>query len=327
MYIGIDLGGTNIAIGLVDDSGNIIEKSSTPTLASRSFEEIVKDMVTVSEKIVKAAGYSMDDVKGVGIGCPSAVDNNTGDVVYTANIASFRNVPLAKEFQKYYDIPVTLENDANAAAFGEYAVNGDNASVFIAVTLGTGIGGGIIIDNKIFRGSNGAGTEIGHIPLVHNGLRCNCGRKGCWEVYASVTALINQTKVAIAKHPESLMKKIADERGTVNGRTAFDAEKKGDAIAHSVVDKYIEYVADGLVGIINIFQPEKLVISGVISKEGEYLIKPIIDYVRKYDFNQFFEPVKIEPAKLLNDAGIIGAAMLGKSYESVNILKNVFGNK
>lgn len=313
MYIGIDLGGTNIAVGLVNASGELIETDSTPTLASRTFEEIVKDMITVSERIVEKAGLSMSNVKGIGIGCPSAVDNNTGEVVYTANIPSFRNIPLAKEIQKYYDIPVTLENDANAAALGEYAVNGENASVFIAVTLGTGIGGGIIIDGQIFRGSNGAGTEIGHIPLVFNGISCNCGRKGCWEAYASVTGLVNQTKVAIAKHPESMMKKIADERGTVNGRTAFDAAKKGDAIAQEVVDKYIEYVADGLVGVINIFQPEKLVISGGISKEGEYLINPIIDYVRKYDFNKFFEPVKIEPAKLLNDAGIIGAAMAAKN--------------
>ena len=314
MYIGIDLGGTNIAVGLVDDSGKVIIKDSTPTLASREAEEIVKDMITVSEKIVKKAGYSMSDIKGIGIGCPSAVDNATGEVVYTANIESFRNIPLAEMIRKYYDIPVTLENDANAAAYGEYMVNGEDASVFVAVTLGTGIGGGIIIDKKIFRGSNGAGTEIGHVPLVHNGIKCNCGRKGCWEIYASVTALVNQTKVAIAKHPESLMKTIADERGTVNGRTAFDAAKKGDSVAQAVVDKYIEYVADGLVGIINIFQPEKVVISGGISKEGDYLIKPITDFVRKYDFNKFFEPrVKIEPATLLDDAGIIGAALAAKN--------------
>ncbi len=315
MYIGIDLGGTNIAVGLVDDSGKLIKTDSTPTLSSRSFEEITADMIKVSEKVVKDAGFTMNDIKGIGIGCPSAVDNNTGEVVYTANIPSFRNIPLVKEIQKYYKIPVILENDANAAAYGEYAVNGENSSVFVAVTLGTGIGGGIILDGKIFRGSNGAGTEIGHIPLVFNGIECNCGRKGCWEAYASVTALVNQTKVAIAKHPESLMKTIADERGTVNGRTAFDAAKKGDRIAQSVVDKYIEYVADGLVGIINIFQPEKVVISGGISKEGDFLIKPIIDYVRKYDFNKFFTPVKIEQATLLNDAGIIGAAMAAKNKD------------
>lgn len=313
MYIGIDLGGTNIAVGLVDESGKILAQDSMPTLASRAYEEIVKDMVELSEKVVAKAGYIMKDVKGVGIGCPSAVDNSTGEVIYTANIPSFVNIPLAKEFQKYYDIPVALENDANAAAYGEYIVNGENAKVFVAVTLGTGVGGGIILNGKIFDGSNGAGVEIGHMPLVHNGIRCSCGNRGCWEAYASVTALVKQTKVAIAKHPESLMKKIADERGIVNGRTAFDAAKRGDAVASEVVKKYIEYIANGIVGIVNIFQPEKVVISGGISKEGDYLIKPITEYVRKYDYNQFFEPVKIEAATLFNDAGIIGAALAAKN--------------
>ncbi len=313
MYIGIDLGGTNIAVGLVDENGKILAQDSTPTLATRDYDEIVKDMALLSEKVTNAAGYSMKDVKGVGIGCPSAVDNETGEVVYTANIPSFCNLPLVKEFQKYHNIPIVLENDANAAAYGEYVVNGENASVFIAVTLGTGVGGGIIIDGKIFRGSNGAGVEIGHMPLVHNGIRCGCGNRGCWEAYASVTALVKQTRFAIAKHPESLMKTISDKRGVINGRTAFDAAKQGDAVAQDVVKKYIEYIANGIVGIVNIFQPEKVVIGGGISKEGEYLIKPITEYVRKYDFNQFFEPVRIEPATLFNDAGIIGAAFAAKN--------------
>ena len=313
MYIGIDLGGTNIAIGVVDNAGRILAQDSTPTLSSRPYDEIVKDMVNLSEKIVKKAGYKMSDVEGVGIGCPSAVDNRSGEVIYTANIPSFQNIPLRKEFQKYYNIPVTLLNDANAAAYGEYIVNGENSSVFVAVTLGTGVGGGIILDGKVFVGSNGAGVEIGHIPLVHNGIRCGCGNRGCWESYASVTALIKQTKVAIAKHPESLLKQIADERGVVNGRTAFDAAKRGDSVATEVIQKYIEYIANGIVGIVNIFQPEKLVIGGGISKEGEYLIKPITEFVRKYDYNKFFEPVKIEAATLFNDAGIIGSALAAKN--------------
>ena len=313
MYIGIDLGGTNIAIGLVDSTGEILAQDSTPTLSSRPYDEIVKDMVMLSEKIVKKAGYKMSDIAGVGIGCPSAVDNKSGEVIYTANIPSFQNIPLRKEFQKYYNIPVTLLNDANAAAYGEYIVNGENSSVFVAVTLGTGVGGGIILDGKVFVGSNGAGVEIGHIPLVHNGIRCGCGNRGCWESYASVTALVKQTKVAIEKHPESLLKQIADERGVVNGRTAFDAAKRGDSVANEVIQKYIEYIANGIVGIVNIFQPEKLVIGGGISKEGEYLIKPIIEFVRKYDYNKFFEPVKIEAATLFNDAGIIGSALAAKN--------------
>jgi len=312
MYLGIDLGGTNIAVGLVDENGHILAKDSTPTLGFRDYPEIIKDMVTVSEKVVKSANISMQDIKGIGIGCPGAVDNEKGIVIFTENM-SFKNTPIVKEFHKYYNIPIALENDANAAAYGEYAVNGENASVFVAITLGTGVGGGVILDGKIFRGSNGVGTELGHIALLNNGAVCSCGKRGCWEAYASVTALIGQTKAAIGKHPQSLMKKIADERGEVNGRTAFDAAKQGDAAAIEVVKKYIEYIADGLVGIVNIFQPEKIVIGGGISKEGTYLIDPIVEYVRKYDYNQFFEPVTIQPATLFNDAGIIGAAFAAKN--------------
>ena len=311
MYIGIDLGGTNIAVGLVDDSGKIIAKDSTPTLNEREYPEIIKDMIFLSEKIVADAGLSMNDIKGIGIGSPGSIDYKRGRVAYANNI-KFKDVPLAEEIKKYYDIPVVLENDANAAACGEYIANGENADIFVAITLGTGVGGGVIIDNKIYRGSNGAGAELGHFTLVHGGLPCTCGKNGCWETYASVTALISQTKVAMSKYPESLMNTIAKERGEVNGRTAFDAAKEGDAAAMQVVKKYTEYVADGIVSIINIFQPKKLVIGGGISREGEYLLTPVIEYVRKYDYNKYFEKTEITTATLFNDAGIIGAALAAK---------------
>lgn len=311
MRVGIDLGGTNIAIGLVDENGKILIQESTPTLGHRTADEIIDDMISLTQKLIKDANLSKESIKSIGIGCPGAVDNKKGTIIFTENIP-FSNYPVADKFKKHFDSPVYLENDANAAAYGEYIANGDGASVFAAVTLGTGIGGGIIIDGKIFKGSNGVGTEIGHTPLVFGGIECGCGQKGCWEAYASVTALINQTKNAIAEHPESLMKEISDKTNVINGRTAFDAAKQGDKTALNVVDKYIQYVAGGIVGIVNIFQPEKLVIGGGISKEGSYLIDPIIEYVRKYDYNQFFEPVKIEAAKLYNDAGIIGAAFIGK---------------
>lgn len=313
MYIGIDLGGTNIAVGLVDEKNNVVAQDSLPTGGiTRDSQEIIKDMIGLSEKIVTTSGYSMRDILGIGIGCPGAVDNKTGCIVHTENL-SFKNTPIVEEFHKYYDIPLVLENDADAAALGEYVVNGEKSKVFVAVTLGTGIGGGIIIDGKIYKGANGVAGEIGHMTLVHNGIPCNCGRKGCWEVYGSVTALVNQTKASIAKHPESLMKKYADERGVINGRTAFDAAKNGDKVAKEVINRYIEYVAGGIVSIINILQPDKLVIGGGISREGDYLIKPITEYIRKYDYNRFFKPVKIDHAKLFNDAGIIGAAFVAKN--------------
>ena len=313
MYIGIDLGGTNIAVGLVNDSGKIVEQDSTPTLSPRSYKEIVKDMVKVSEKLVSKAGLTMKDIKAVGIGSPGSIDYEKGSVAYANNLA-FNDAPLREEFQKYYNIPVILENDANAAAYGEYIANGDNSDVFVAITLGTGVGGGIIINKNIFKGSNGAGGELGHFTLVHNGALCSCGKKGCWEAYASVTALINQTKAAMAKHPESLMHKLAEDHGSVSGRTAFDAAKKGDPAGREVVEKYIEYVADGLVSVVNIFQPDKVVVSGGISREGDYLLDPVREYVKKYDYNKLFKRVDIQTATLFNDAGIIGAAFAAKNF-------------
>lgn len=313
MYIGIDLGGTNIAVGLVDDSGKIVEQASTPTLAPRSYNEIVKDMVSVSEILVSKAGISMNDIKAVGIGSPGSIDYENGAVAYANNLG-FNNAPLREEFQKYYNLPVIIENDANAAAYGEYIANGNNAGVFVAVTLGTGVGGGIILNGNIFKGANGAGGELGHCTLVHNGVPCSCGKKGCWEAYASVTALINQTKASMAKHPESLMHAIAKEHGSVSGRTAFDAAKKGDPAGREVVDKYVEYVADGLVSVVNIFQPDKIVISGGISREGEYLLNPVREYVKKYDYNKLFKKTDIQTATLFNDAGIIGAAFAAKNF-------------
>lgn len=311
MYIGIDLGGTNIAVGVVDENGKIIAKDSCPTLSEREYTEIVKDMVMLSEKVVKDAGLEMKDIEAIGVGSPGSIDYKNGCVAYANNL-KFKNTPIAAEIQKYYNIPVVLENDANAAAFGEYFASGNDAEVFVAITLGTGVGGGVIINKKIFRGFNGAGAELGHTVMVHDGLPCSCGRKGCWEAYASVTALISQTKAAMSKYPESLLNTIAKEQGTVNGKTCFDAAQQGDAAALQVVKKYAEYVGCGICNIINIFQPNKLVISGGVSKQGDYLLKPVIEYARKYDYNKLFEKTEITTATLFNDAGIIGAALAAK---------------
>lgn len=311
MYIGIDLGGTNIAVGIVDDNGKIIVKDSTPTLAKRGYKEVIKDMAVLSKKLMADNNISEDKIKGVGIGCPGTIDTKTGTVLFSNNIR-MENVPLAEEFKKYLNVDVRIMNDADAAAYGEYAVNGNNADSFIFITLGTGVGGGIIINKKVYNGFNSAGGELGHITLVHNGVPCNCGNVGCWEAYASVTALIRQTEEAMKKNPESLMHKYLDKEGKVTGRTSFDAAKAGDKTALGVVKQYCEYVASGLVSIINIFQPEKLKIGGGISKEGDYLIKPIIEYCYAHEYNKNGPKTQISVATLFNDAGIIGAALFSK---------------
>ena len=201
MYIGIDLGGTNIAAGLVTEEGEITNTDSTPTLLPRNYKEIVADMAKLSEKIVSKAGLTMDDIDGIGIGCPGSVDSKNGIVAFSNNL-KMDHAPLVAEMKKYFDKPINILNDADAAAFGEYMINGSNVDSFIFITLGTGVGGGIIINKKVYSGFNGAGGELGHITLVHNGIPCNCGNIGCWEAYASVTALIRQTKEAMERNPD-----------------------------------------------------------------------------------------------------------------------------
>lgn len=312
MYIGIDLGGTNIAAGIVDENGKIIVKGETPTKAERSFEDIVQNIAEFCRSLAKSAELSETDISGIGIGSPGAIDNENGVVLNAANL-NWTNAPLKAALQKYFNVPINIENDANAAAFGEYSLCGHKTSSFILVTLGTGIGGGIIIDGKIYRGFNGAGAEIGHSTLVFGGKECTCGKKGCWEAYGSVTGLIHQTKEAILKNPHSLMAELSRKNGTVNGRTAFDAAAQGDETAKCVVDRYIEYVADGICSLVNIFEPEILLIGGGISKEGARLLEPIEDYCNKNYFCKNVRQTTLGIAALGNDAGIIGAALSARS--------------
>lgn len=314
MYIGIDLGGTNIAVGLVDKKGNIVSQASTPTLRERHWTEIVKDMASLTHKVTASAGKNLADVKVVGIGIPGNIDNESGVVVRAANL-NMENAPIAAEFRKHIDIPVNLENDANAAAYGEYFVQDPHRDNFLMVTLGTGVGGGIVIKGKIFRGFNGAGGEIGHHVIHTDGEKCTCGRRGCYETYASVTALINQTKKKMAEDADTRMHKWVDVHGSVTGFTAFDCAAKGDAAAIEVRDRYITYVAEGIVNLINIFQPETVVIGGGISCEGDVLLNPIKEFVAKHEFNKTEPRTKIETARLFNNAGIVGAAMAAKKQK------------
>ena len=307
MYIGIDLGGTNIAAGIVDESGKILYSASVPTMKERNWTEIVKDMASLAERVVKKAGYTLADVKAVGIGCPGTVDRDNGMVVYSNNIV-MDHAPFAEEFRKYIDLPVFLENDANAAALGEYAVCGDGAASFVFITLGTGVGGGIVLDGKLYRGFNGAGAEIGHQTLVFGGEQCTCGRKGCLEAYASVTALIRQTREAMEADPSSAMNAWVKEKGRVTGRTAFECAKAGDKTAIAVRDRYIEYVAEGICSIVNVLQPAVVAIGGGISREGDVLLDPIRNYFAENDFNKHMEKTDIRIARLFGDAGIVGAA-------------------
>ncbi len=311
--LGIDLGGTNIAVGVVNDAYEIVATAKCKTALPRPSEEIVADMAKTAREAVANAGLTMDDIASVGIGCPGTCNGDTGIVEYSNNLR-FDHVPLRSMMSKLLDNkPVFVDNDANAAALGE-AVAGaaKGASSCVCITLGTGVGSGVILDGKVYNGSNFAGAEIGHTVIMVDGESCTCGRNGCREAYASATALIHQTRRAMANHPESLMWKLSEDAKRVSGRTAFDAMRAGDPVGKQVVDTYIRYIACGLVNVINIFQPEILCIGGGICNEGETLLAPLREQIEQERYSKYCEKqTRLCVAQLGNNAGIIGAAALG----------------
>lgn len=310
-YAGIDLGGTNIAVGIVDEKGEIVAKKSTKTLHERGYEAVVADMAKLYFELLEETGIKEDDIVSAGIGTPGSVDKEKGAVIYANNL-DFYDVPIADELKKHIKKPVFVDNDANCAAWAEFMAGiAKGFSTSVVITLGTGVGSGVIIDGKLQGGFNFCGGELGHMVIDVNGPKCTCGRDGCFEVFSSATGLINMTKEFAEKDKNS---KIWDytKEGKFTGRTAFQAAKEGDKTAKAVVDNYIKYLAIGVANIINIFQPEIFVIGGGVSNEGDNLINPLKEKV----FSQTYTNPNVVPmcdivrAKLGNDAGIIGAALL-----------------
>lgn len=320
MYnIGIDIGGTNIAVGIVNDNYEIIADAKCKTKSERPAQNIIKDMADITLQALESAGLSLNDINSIGIGCPGTVVAASGDVL-TSNNLEWQNLPLVKMFKEHINKTVYVENDANAAAYGEYLAGaGKGTKSFMTLTLGTGVGSGIIIDGKIYSGCNSAGGEFGHTVIVANGYTCTCGRKGCLEVYASASGLIRQTKEAMLENKDSLMwQLVGGDIEQVSGRTAYDGKRKGDKVAAEVVDNYQCYVAAGITNAVNVFQPQVLCIGGGISKEGDNILLPIIEIVKKERYSKN-NPVQteIKIAALNNDAGIIGAAMLYKLHQNI----------
>ncbi len=309
--IGIDLGGTNIVAGVMDDHYQLLAKAKCKTNASRPAREIVTDMARMAREAAEKAGVSMSEVAHVGVGSPGTCNAANGIVEYANNLG-FDHVPIKAWLEEEVHIPVSIENDANAAALGEaLAGAARGARSCVCITLGTGVGGGIILDGKVYSGFNYAGAELGHMVIMVDGEDCTCGRQGCWEAYASATALVRQTRRAMEAHPDSTMWKIAGSLDNVDGRTAFDGMRAGDEAASQVVENYVHYVACGLINVINIFQPEVLCIGGGICKEGETLLKPIREYIFQERYSKFCEQqTRLCVAELGNDAGVIGAACL-----------------
>lgn len=311
-YIGIDLGGTNIAAGIYDENLELLYKTSVPTRNERTDKEIVDNMTELAKQLMEHEGVDKKDVKSIGIGAPGSIDIKNGVVIYSNNI-KFKDTPIRKWMEADLGIPVFIENDANCAALGE-ATKGatKDADHSVMITLGTGVGGGIIINKKIYSGFDGTGAEIGHTVINFDGEPCNCGRTGCWEAYSSATALIRQTYEAATKNPDSILgKAVGGSFENVNGKTAFDAMREGCPIGTEVVEKYINYIAIGAADIINVFKPDMMVIGGGVSKEGDNLVKPLEALLEKYCYGHRVG-TQIKTAQLGNDAGLIGAAALGK---------------
>ena len=314
MYrIGIDLGGTNIVAGIIDENNKIVAKASRKTNAPRAAEGIFDDMADCVKEAMAQLGIANDDVISIGVGTPGSV-NKELELIEFANNLGFDNVPAYRMLRERTGIEkVWFDNDANCAALGEAVAGcGKGVKSFVMVTLGTGVGSGIIVNGKLVTGLNYAAGEMGHTVIVYNGEQCNCGRRGCWERYASATALIMQTKDAMRRNSSSLMWEMVDGDITnVSGRTAFDAMRKGDEAAKKVVDKYIGYLACGISNIVNIFQPEILAVGGGIGNEKENLLVPVrrILASERYSIHAK-KQTQLRVAELGNDAGVIGAALL-----------------
>lgn len=309
MYIGIDVGGMSIKAGVVTPQGDIVAKYAVPTPLD-SNEKFCEAMLESVLQAIKEAKITKDEVEAIGIGAPGIVDRENGVLVSSSNIR-YINAPVRKYLQdNFKDVPVLVENDANSAALGEY-YKADSANNFVFITLGTGVGGGIVIGGKLFTGSNGAAGELGHIVTHPEGRMCGCGRCGCWETYASVTGLIKTTE----EHRNEI--KGISPSDKITGRTVFELAKKGDKDAERVRDMWIEEVALGLTDMINIFQPDELVIGGAISKEGEVILKPVREYVKKNSFYaEGMKRPRIIASRIGGDAGIIGAALLWKNQNA-----------
>lgn len=306
MYVGIDVGGTAIKAGVVDEKGNIVARGSVDSRPD-SGDEMVRLMYVAMCHALDRGRIQRGEVSAVGIGSSGLCDNRRGTMIYSPNIA-YDNTPVREYFMERIDARIDIDNDANCAAAGEYVASGEDCGTFVFVTLGTGVGGGIIVDGKLLRGVNGGAGELGHTVLFPGGRLCGCGQRGCWEAYASVTGLI-----ADARERGGWF----DGRPVIDGRTPFEGAAAGVAEALEVRDRWIQNVALGINNLVNIFQPDRLVIGGAISREGETLLAPIRKFVSENAYTRGVPGIRqteISAARLGNDAGIVGAAFLHKIH-------------
>ena len=312
-YLGIDIGGTSIKAGIVTENNKIIYKASTKTSIGPS--GFINTLVTLVQKILDESGLNITEIASIGIGCPGYIDAKNGVIDEAGNL-QLRNYPLVEKLKEHFNLPIYLHNDANCAALGEYwALNDKTIESYIMVTLGTGIGGGIILNGQIYAGCNGRAGEFGHMIVCIDGRQCACGYRGCWETYASVNALIKDAKAMADTHPDSLLHKLSEQvGGKIDGEIIFRAVEEGDYVAQTVFQNYIKYLGEGLISIVELFQPEVVTIGGGLSNAGDKLLEPLKAYIAENSRWLTSETrMEIRVAQLGNDAGIIGATHLGRN--------------
>lgn len=312
LYIGVDLGGTKMAAGLVTQDGVILGKASAPTQVGLPHEQILKNMASLIGDVLSETGHTVDDIGAIGIGSPGAVDDSRGTVVFANNLY-WRHVSVRGELQKYYDKPVFVDNDANVAALAEMIAGAARGRRnLVLLTLGTGVGSGIVIDGRIFAGSHHVGAELGHLCVQMDGEQCTCGNKGCLERYTSATALVREGRRALIDYPDSIIAtKAGGNIDNVTAKIVIDAARERDPMAIDIFDRYIHYLALGIITIINAFDPEVIVLGGGVSAAGDFLLEPLRRHVEEHIFYKDLPHATVELSPLGNDAGIIGAAMLG----------------
>ena len=315
-YVGVDIGGTNLKAGLVDENGVLLATQKMKVASIADDDGLAWTVASLVQELAHTVNISVSDVASVGVGIPGTVEIRSGSINYTCNLP-LRNVPLRKLFHRSLSIPLYIENDANCAALAEFLVGaGRDSKRFVTITLGTGVGAGIVHNGKIYHGANGMAGEVGHMVIQRGGLPCPCGRHGCWEQYASATALKRMTAAALAAHPHSILAQVvAENEGRVSGQSAFIAARRGDPVGQQVCDEYVDYLACGVVNVVNIFQPDTLAIGGGVSNEAEeQLLLPVQQRVARESIPCGRDRrTRIVKAELGNRAGIIGAALLGKN--------------
>lgn len=308
--IGIDIGGTSIKGAAIESNGKVFETFSMPFIKGEKGENTIRKLAEIVKEYINRLNIE-NEVVGIGIGSPGTLDADNGIVEYANNLG-WDHLHIADIFKEVLPYPVRLTNDANAAALGEARFGaGKEFNDIIMLTLGTGVGGGIIINGKLYEGNMHKAGELGHIVVQVDGEQCTCGRKGCLEAYASATALIRETKKAMLNDKNSLMWKVCPDIECVGGKTSFDAAKQGDKAAVQVLDNYVKYLGEGILNYCNIFRPNAIVLSGGVANAGDYLFDKLNQYVKERNYGYKMTPeVKILPAKLGYDSGKIGAAAL-----------------